>query len=138
MASSSKKMKKSYDDNRKYLESWEREFPWITSVTSKDTRLAFCKLCRKSLQPHQGTLTKHAQGTQHKRVVNSVSTSHMLNVTTKPKLTEEVKRAELEVALATCCHCSIVAIDHLGEVRRKNGKGSPLENIKLHRTKCTA
>ena len=35
------------------------------------------------------------------------------------------------------CHSAIMTIDHLGEVITKNGKGSKLEKLKLHRRKCT-
>lgn len=134
-----KRARKSYDDNRKYLESWEKEFTWLTSVTSQGVKLPFCKLCRKSLQPHCGTLAKHAQGAQHKEVFKSASVSKTLNfLKKKPGLSDDLKRIELELALATCCHCPTLAIDHLGEVIKKNGKGSTLEHLRLHRTKCTA
>lgn len=42
------------------------------------------------------------------------------------------------LALATCCHCPLLATDHLGETIKKHGKGSTLQNIRLHRTKCTS
>lgn len=135
-----KQARKSYDDNRKYLKSREKEFPWLTSVLSEGSEHAFCKLRRKTLQTHRGTLGKHEQGAQHRKIVSSVSVSKTLNFPKKLKLSpvsDDVKRAELELALTMCCHCSIQTIDHLGEVIKKNGKGSTLGNIRLHRTKCT-
>eukprot|EP00794_Sanderia_malayensis_P008711 gene8711-biopygen7029 len=48
-----------------------------------------------------------------------------------------VKEAEIELSVTVACHSAIMTIDHLGEVIVKNGKGSKLENIKLHRRKCT-
>eukprot|EP00794_Sanderia_malayensis_P002936 gene2936-biopygen2413 len=48
-----------------------------------------------------------------------------------------VKEAEIELSVSVACHSAIMTIDHLGEVIVKNGKGSKLENIKLHRRKCT-
>lgn len=59
-------------------------------------------------------LTKHAQGAQHKGAVKAASVSRTLNFPKKSNLSDEVKRAELELALATCCHCPTLAIDHLG------------------------
>ena len=47
-----------------------------------------------------------------------------------------VKTAELEIATTVACHMAILAIDHLGEVVAKDGKGSCLQDLKLHRTKC--
>ncbi|XP_042212509.1 SCAN domain-containing protein 3-like [Homarus americanus] len=44
---------------------------------------------------------------------------------------------ELEFAVAISCHCSTASVDHLGELMKKNGKGSELENLQLHRTKCS-
>lgn len=133
-----KRAKKSYDKNRKYLETWETDFPWLTSIITDGTRLPSCKLCRKILQPHRGTLTKHQNGAQQKKNVSTASSPQSLDGPSNTRPSCELKRAELELALATCCHCSINAIDHLGEVIRKNAKGSTLENLRLHRTKCSA
>lgn len=130
--------KRSYEDGRKYLKTWEKEFPWVTSVQSEGSEQAFCKLCRKTLQTHRGTLSKHENGAQHRKISMSIS-----NTQTFPKklkvspVSDSVKRAELELAVTMCCHCSIQTIDHLGEIVKRNGKGSTLENIRLHRTKCT-
>ena len=41
------------------------------------------------------------------------------------------------MAAYCACHCSVKSIDHLGAVLKATGKGSPLENLRLHRTKCT-
>ncbi|XP_068239267.1 SCAN domain-containing protein 3-like [Palaemon carinicauda] len=132
-----RKIKKSYDQNRKYLECWEKEFPWLTSVKSAGKVVAFCKLCRKNLQTHRGTLLKHEQGMQHKNTANSMAISRTINFPKKSKVTDDLKRAELELALITCCHCSIRTTDHMGEIIKRNGKGSVLEHLRLHRTKCT-
>lgn len=50
----------------------------------------------------------------------------------------QIKRAELQVAMTTCCHCSTTAIDHLSDVIKMNGTGSTLEKLPLHHMKCTA
>ncbi|GFO11546.1 Zinc finger mym-type protein 1 [Plakobranchus ocellatus] len=63
----------------------------------------------------------------------------MLEVISKPrepKISDDVKSAKLQLAAAMACHCSISAIDHLGEIIVKYGQGSTIGNIKIHRTKC--
>ena len=52
-------------------------------------------------------------------------------------MSNQTKQAELQLAVATCCHNSVASIDHFGEIIKKLGKGSSLENIRLHRTKCS-
>lgn len=41
------------------------------------------------------------------------------------------------LAINTATHSSIKSIDHLGELLKTFGKGSSLENLRLHRTKCS-
>ena len=36
-----------------------------------------------------------------------------------------------------CCHMSLVAFDHVGELIREGGKGNIIEDLKLHRTKLS-
>lgn len=48
----------------------------------------------------------------------------------------ELKTAEIQFAVSVACHCSILAIDHIGEIIQKSCK-CHLSNLKLHRTKCT-
>nr|XP_012563314.1 unnamed protein product [Hydra vulgaris] len=45
--------------------------------------------------------------------------------------------ADIHLALCVCCHAPISTINHLGEIISLYGKNSPLENLRLHRTKCT-
>ena len=51
----------------------------------------------------------------------------------------QIQFAKLNLKLAVCfsCHTSMLAIDHLGEVIKKNGTGSNVGEINLHRTKCS-
>ena len=55
---------------------------------------------------------------------------------TNLKVSNSVRKTELELAVCISCHTSILAIDHLGEVIIKNGSGSNVGKINLHRTKC--
>ena len=51
-------------------------------------------------------------------------------------MSNQTKQAELQLAVATCCHNSIASIDHRRN-NKKLGKGSSLENIRLHRIMCS-
>jgi len=52
--------------------------------------------------------------------------------------TNPVKRAEIEISATIACHCSVMTIDHPGEILVRHGSGSCLGSMKLHRTKCAA
>ena len=68
-----KSAKKSYEKNRKYLDSWEKLFPWLSSVVESGSKVPFCKLCRKSMRCHLGTIEKHAIGISHKKSINAAT-----------------------------------------------------------------
>ncbi|KAK3932763.1 Zinc finger protein 862 [Frankliniella fusca] len=54
------------------------------------------------------------------------------------KITDASKYADLKVAAFVAMHdTSVKSVDHLGELLRDLGKGSLLENVRLHRTKCS-
>ena len=46
-----------------------------------------------------------------------------------------MKRAELEIVALFCCFSSILNINHFGELMKKNGRGSILNEINLYKTK---
>ena len=54
-----------------------------------------------------------------------------------PQISDSVRKVEMELAACICCHKSILAIDHIGEIIRENGNGSNIGKINLHRTKCS-
>lgn len=43
----------------------------------------------------------------------------------------------MQLAVFIAMHCAIRSIDHLGEILKRLGKGSKLEKLRLHRTKCS-
>eukprot|EP00794_Sanderia_malayensis_P010141 gene10141-biopygen8329 len=132
------KFKQSYESGRKYHREWEKEFPWLKRATD-GTENGFCKLCRKSLQPRKKTFQNHAASADHKNRIGDASTSKRITfpAAATTKETEATKKAEIELAVAVCCHCSVLTIDHFGEIISRNAIGSPLESLKLHRTKCS-
>jgi len=48
------------------------------------------------------------------------------------------KATDIEMSMYIAMHSSIRSIDHLGELLGKWGKGSVLENLHLHRSKCSS
>eukprot|EP00112_Aurelia_sp_Birch-Aquarium-sp1_P021948 Seg6031.2 transcript_id=Seg6031.2/GoldUCD/mRNA.D3Y31 product="SCAN domain-containing protein 3" pseudo=true protein_id=Seg6031.2/GoldUCD/D3Y31 len=130
------KWKGHYDTGRKYSKSWEVKFTWV-SKASDGTENAFCKLCRASIQPRASNLANHEKSEKHVRRVKDTSATRKLQVVHVSKEEDDVKRIEIELATIISCHSAILTIDHLGEVIARNGKGSKLEKIKLHRSKCS-
>ncbi|XP_066960919.1 uncharacterized protein [Macrobrachium rosenbergii] len=129
------KWKNVYDGQRKYKNEWEKKFLWLKEAP--DGRgYAYCKLCFCTLIPRQPVLQKHEQSEKHKKKQLAVKCTNL--ITFQPRgPSEAVKRTELELALAVSCHCSLLTVDHFSEIIKKNGKGSTLGSISLHRTKCS-
>ena len=133
------KWKNSYESGRKYKSVWEKKFPCIKKNSNSSQEEAYCKICQKSIAPQKATISQHAQTKEHKQKVSAQSqSSKLLNVFRhKLKVSDSVRKAELELAVCISCHTSMLAIDHLGEVIKKNGTGSNVREINLHRTKCS-
>ena len=125
-----------YDSGRKYNKSWESTFQWV-SKASDEKENAYCNLCRTSIQQRSSTLVNHEKTDKHIRRVQDSATTKPLPVIHIAKEDDQVKKAEIELAVTMACHYAIMTLDHLGEVITKNGKGSKLEKIQLHRRKCT-
>lgn len=48
------------------------------------------------------------------------------------------KSTDIQIAAHVACHGSVKSVDHMGELLKNIGKGSPLENLQLHKTKCSS
>ncbi|XP_064082008.1 uncharacterized protein LOC135198395 [Macrobrachium nipponense] len=124
-----------YDNQRHYKKEWERTFVWLKQ-SSDGSGKGYCKLCRVNLAPRKSSINKHAESTKHKQRTSAINSSSVIKLT-KDTIDNDTKKAELQIAIAMCCHCSISIIDHVGEVIKMHGKGSPIGSINLHRTKCS-
>ena len=113
------KWKGFYDSGRKYNKSWESKFQWV-SKASDGTENAYCKLCRTSIQPRSSTLVNHEKTDKQIRRVQDSATTKPLPVIHIAKEDEQVKKAEIELAVKMACHSAIMTIDNLGEVITKN------------------
>ena len=134
------KWKGSYDSGRKYNAEWEKEFPWVKRQSS-GAEEAFCKICLRSMQPRKSNLVTHQKSAEHTRNSTGRATAPLnFPAVAGPSGSGgnqvALKTVELEIATTVACHMAILAVNHLGEVIARNGKGSCLQELKLHRTKC--
>ena len=81
-------------------------------------------------------LTKHEGSVKHMRHVKLSTTMKPIQVIRVPKATDEVKIAEIELAVTMACHSAMMTMDHLGEVIVRNANGNKLENLKMHRKRA--
>ena len=98
---------------------------------------SFCQLCHAIMQPRLSAVVSHEKTKKHQQKVRAAASTLPLPVVRTQRVAENVRHAELQLAIFTACHMSFQAVDHLGEVITHNGEGSPLGRIKLHRTKCS-
>ncbi|XP_068225886.1 protein FAM200C-like [Palaemon carinicauda] len=136
MSLSKPKWKGSYDSGRKYNKSGEEKFVWLKRA-SEGSEDAYCKLCKTTIAPKASRLADHEKTKGPMSRVNASAMSQKLPVKVFNKKDDEIKRVEIELAVSFAYHCTIASVDHVGEVIKRNGKGSILENIQIHRTKCS-
>ena len=129
-------MEGNLQSGRKYNKAWESKFSWV-SKASDGSEDAFCKLCHATMKPKQSNLTKHEKSDKHMQRVKLSTTTKPIQVVCVPKIADEVKVAEIELAVTMACHSAILTMDHLGEVIARNAQGSKLGDIRMHRRKCT-
>ena len=137
--------RRSYELGRKYLKAWEKQFPWVQRDTS-DPESPFCKVCAKKLVAKKDSLNSHEKSSIHQTIMKAATTNNsVIFEFSKNKLpgqpgskkSELLKKTEIELAMAVCCHMSINAVDHIGELIKRRGSGGMFEHLKLHRTKCS-
>jgi len=128
---------KTYDNQRKHLKSWEKQFPWLKPSTRSGSRKSWCSVCKSELIPKLAVIKVHDQGKKHKDNLKELnSNKKMTDVAKLVQVRQKVKETEVKLALTTACHMPIHAIDHLSEVLVDTG--GVLSDLRLHRTKCTA
>ncbi|KAK3914514.1 Protein ZBED8 [Frankliniella fusca] len=100
---------------------------------------AFCKVCQVHLRAHLTDLVTHAATRKHKGNASKFqrSTQPTLHNYGCTSVTDQAKIADMKLAVFIASHTSIQSIDHLGEILKELGKGSALQNIRIHRTKCS-
>ena len=107
------KWKGSYDSGSLYHTDWQKEGglqeEWVTRAND-GSQQAFCKVCGKNLQPRKATLKAHEDSRDHQQRISAVSSTRanvfQTNGLRKQERSEELKKAELELAAAVSCHCA--------------------------------
>ena len=89
-----------------------------------------------NIAPRLSNVARHEGTAKHTKKASSVSRNSKIT-SFAPKENERVKEMELQLALAITCHSSIMVVDHLGEIMVNHGRGTKLEHLRLHRTKCS-
>ena len=132
------KWKPTYDSDRKYKEEWEAKFTWLKRAPNKVD--AYCKICNCTIKSKFFNFSQHEVSAKHKANTVESCQSNLSSFVLKKssKIEDNIKKAEIRLAVSVSCHCSIMSIDHMGEIIKKEGKGSTLGGIKLHRSKCSA
>ncbi|KAK3918936.1 Zinc finger protein 862 [Frankliniella fusca] len=147
-------VKKPYAKPRTYSYNpeWEKkpEFRgWIRKTSDeliqKGKGEAWCKYCDSSLRAHLDSLKDHLASEKHsnaaKRLVKDSQGRLQPTIGeafgAKQSEKEQRKIKDIKLSAYTACHTSIKAIDHLGELLKSIGTGSGLQNLRLHRTKCS-
>ena len=131
-------MPKCYDNSRTYRSSWESTYSWLKP--SCNGTKASCKLCHIDMQPRLSLIKRHEESAKHQQNIprETILTQKVITTPRIKEISDNTKAVEIELSAAVACHCSIMSIDHLGEIITRHGKGSCLENVKLHRTKCSS
>ncbi|CAG5053959.1 unnamed protein product [Parnassius apollo] len=122
------------------FKNWLSRAPVVLTDSGKGK--AFCKLCITPLRAHKTDLEKHMKTKTHKDKELSFSKkqpklasfgySSISNSSSKEKI------IDIQISAYVAAHSSIRSIDHQTNVLKTCGTGSPLENIQLHRSKCSA
>ncbi|CAD6218514.1 GSCOCG00011451001-RA-CDS, partial [Cotesia congregata] len=129
---------------QKYRKEWELDVNfkgWLSEVPG-DSQAAHCKLCKSNLKAHKKNLNDHLNSTKHKEAIKRDKTivhNQKIDTFIKPTILEERKIVELRIAVFIAKNCSIRAVVELSVLIKSLDKSSKILNeIKLHRTKCTS
>ena len=115
----------------KFKPEWQNRFPLVKTAVDGSAD-AHCSLCPANITPRLSNLSNHEKTAKHQRQSNLLTRNRKIPLYNED---QQVKEMELQIAVTVTCHSSINAVDHLGEIVVQHGKGSKLEQLKLHRTK---
>lgn len=122
---------------QKFREEWLSETAfqgWLKEVSTDKTK-AYCSYCRCELNAKKNDLLNHITRKKHIKAAEPFSSRQQkLVFQPKPKFDDMQSSNEAYLSLFIAAHTSILPVDHLGVLCKKEFKSE----IKLHRTKCTA
>lgn len=115
---------------------WEENFKWLSYIDNS----CYCKWCKCSISSmRKSSFQQHEKTSKHRKAVDSFTASLKITDTFKNNREnpeKELKEFEIKYSVSTACHCSVKSVNHQTELIAEYGKGSILDNVKLHRTKC--
>ncbi|CAH2086585.1 unnamed protein product [Euphydryas editha] len=129
--------KKSY--SQKYRKEWE-DNPnfkgWLAPVQGTDLK-GMCRWCQAEFFAKISDIKKHSESKKHKSKAEIITKQKPF----PPFPVDKIKpssRAEAAMALFIAEHCSVVTVEHLGEMCKKLFSDSKYgHDIHIHRTKCS-
>ncbi|KAL4719405.1 hypothetical protein ACJJTC_015099, partial [Scirpophaga incertulas] len=130
--------KKSY--LQKYRKEWEdnSDFKgWLSPVQGTDLK-GMCRWCQTEFFAKISDIKKHSQSIKHKSKAEIIIKQKPLPPFLPVDKIKPSSRAEAAMALFIAEHCSVVTVEHLGEMCKKLFSDSKCgHDIHIHRTKCS-
>ncbi|KAK3909733.1 Zinc finger protein 862 [Frankliniella fusca] len=135
--------------SKKYNQKWELDplfKGWLQRtpehLINEGKSEAYCHLCKTCIRPHKSDLIAHKDCATHRRNEKALpgraqpQLEHFGYEGGATKSTQQ-KTTDIKICMMVACHTSIKSVDHISEMMRSLGTGGPLEDLRLHRTKCT-
>ena len=122
------KWRSTYDSDRRPNKTWEGMYPWVIKAPDGSEN-SFCRLCHAIMQPRLSAVVAHEKTKKHQQKVRAAASTLPLPVVRTQRVAENVRHAELQLAILTACHMSFQVVDHLGEVIAHNGEESLLGEL---------
>ena len=128
------KRSQAYEGARKYNKEWENQSKWLSSGGNA----CYCKLCNVEINSfRKSVLVQHEQNVKHRKNSDAIP-SRGLSKFFKPSASNtSLKEFEIKYSVFIACYGSIRSVDHHSDIIKDYGKKSTLEDVRLHRTKCS-
>ncbi|XP_019890987.2 uncharacterized protein LOC101896675 [Musca domestica] len=125
--------------NESWAKGWLKSIREAPVAQQSTTKTSWCSACNLSLESHKKDLRKHSETKRHKNNMAIIHTYPSLSDCGVVPISNTSKILDIKLAVFVAKHTAIASIDHLSELLKTAATHSnPFENIKLHRTKCSA
>ena len=96
-----------------------------------------CKYCNCELKAKYQDLKNHIKSKKH---VAALSVQNITPLTNIFKCTSSSASSKIEssIAMFLSCHCAIANCDHLVDMMKNNISSKDVDDVKMHRSKCTS
>lgn len=127
---------------QQFRTEWALEKPfsdWIVVVDAEDKRerQLKCKYCLCQLGSKKSTLKAHANTRKHRQAAAPFTgVSKLVQPFLKTGKSNEIKQAEVRIALFVAKHSNMNTVEHLIEMLKASFSSPLLKELKMKRTKC--